>query len=695
MSPERPTHAVSGDSIDVIGQSGRRMVLTAILWLVGGLLLTVLPGSILPLGRFASTAVYSLSALLTGAIAALSAAALLGFLPIGDSVILPMGLPWIGAHFRLDPLAAGFLVIVNVSGFFASIYGLGYGSHESEPKRVLPFYPVFLAGMTLVPLADDVFVFLFAWELMSLASWALVIAHHKQPENLRAGILYLIMAGFGTLALLLAFGLLAGPAGNYAFSIMRGQNLPPLIADLVFGLAILGTGSKAGLVPLHVWLPAAHPAAPSHVSGLMSGAMTKVAIYAFIRIVFDLVGTSAWWWSTTIMALGAASAVLGILSAQMDRDLKRILAFSTIENIGFIFAGLGLALAFRTDGLALAAALALSAALLHAFNHGLFKTLLFLGAGAVLTATGERDIDRLGGLIHRMGATALAFLIGAAAISALPPLNGFVSEWLTFQAILLSPQLSHWGLRLVVPAVGAALALSVALAASAFVRAFGLSFLGRPRSPQAAGAHDVDRTSLAAMFGLAALCGIVGILPGFFIDALAPIVAGLTGGTHLPQQSSQAWLSLVPITQTGSSYNGLMVFLFVTLSALLSAGIIHQFAGRKLRRSDAWDCGYPDPSPITQYSGGSFAQPLRRVLGDFAFKVTETVEMPPPGDTRPARISVQLRDPIWEFAYLPLTRGISWVADLLNPIQYMTIRRYLGMVFSALVLLLFILAVWQ
>jgi formate hydrogenlyase subunit 3/multisubunit Na+/H+ antiporter MnhD subunit len=668
------------------------MPLTGILWLVGGLLGTAVLGILLG-ERSGRILVYGLSALLAAAIAAAAGAVLIGVNP-GGSVVLPLGLPWLGAHFKLDGLSAGFLIIVGVSGAFASLYAIGYGRHEHEAKRILPFYPAFLAGMTLVPLADDVFVFLFSWELMSLASWALVVAHHREPENLKAGILYLIMAGFGTLALLLAFGLLAGAGGDYAFDAIRAHAPVPWIADLVFGLAILGAGSKAGLVPLHVWLPVAHPAAPSHVSGLMSGAMTKVAVYAFIRIVFDLVGASAWWWATVIMVLGSAGALLGILAAQMDRDLKRILAFSTVENIGFIFAGLGLALAFRTDGLQVAAALAISAALLHAFNHGLFKTLLFLGAGAVLNATGERDIDRLGGLIHKMGLTALAFLTGAAAISALPPLNGFVSEWLTFQAILQSPALTHWGLRLVVPAMGAALALAAVLAAAAFVRAFGIAFLGRPRSVAAAEAHEVDRFSLTAMFALAGLCLLVGVAPGLFIDALSPIAQAVTGAA-IPAQTGQAWLSLVPIAANASSYNGLMVFLFMTVTALLGAGIIHRLSGRRLRRADAWDCGFPDASPITQYSGGSFAQPVRRVLGDFAFKVVETVEMPRPGELTPARIVVHLRDPIWDFIYLPITRAIAWIADRMNPIQYMTIRRYLGLVFTALILLLLVLAIWQ
>ncbi|MGH6923656.1 MAG: proton-conducting transporter membrane subunit, partial [Propylenella sp.] len=361
---------------------------------------------------------------------------------------LPLALPWIGAHFRLDALSAFFLAVVNLGAAGASLFGFGYGRHESSPGRVLPFYPAFLAGMNLVVLADDAFTFLVSWEFMSLASWALVLSHHRVSDNARAGYIYLVMAGFGTFCLLLAFGLLAGPDGSYAFSAIRAEAHAPTIAALVLALALAGAGSKAGLVPLHVWLPLAHPAAPSHVSALMSGVMTKVAVYGFVRIVFDLIGTPTWWAGLVVLVLGGITAALGVLYALMQHDLKRLLAYHTVENIGIIFIGLGLALAFQANQQTAGAALALTAALFHVLNHSLFKSLLFFGSGAVLAATKERDLEKLGGLIHRMPLTSAAFLIGCVAISALPPLNGFVSEWLTFQAILLSPQLGEWGLKI-------------------------------------------------------------------------------------------------------------------------------------------------------------------------------------------------------------------------------------------------------
>jgi formate hydrogenlyase subunit 3/multisubunit Na+/H+ antiporter MnhD subunit len=622
-------------------------------------------------------------------------AALLGGTSQGgaSTVALPLGLPWVGSHFRVDALAAFFLAVVNLGGAGASLYGIGYGAHEHEPQRVLPFFPAFLAAMNLVLMADDAFTFLLSWETMSLASWALVMAHHREAGNARAGYVYILMASFGTLALLLGFGLLAGPTGDYAFEAMRAHGLSPLLAGIVLGLVLIGAGSKAGLVPLHVWLPLAHPAAPSHVSALMSGVMTKVAVYGFIRIVFDLLGPPHWWWGIPVLAVGGVTAALGVLYALMQDDLKRVLAYSTIENIGIVFVGLGLALAFEANHLPAAGALALTAALFHVFNHALFKSVLFFGSGAVLTATGERRMERLGGLIHRMPVTSVVVLVACAAISALPPLNGFASEWLVFQAILLSPDLPSWGLKLLVPAVGALLALSAAFAAACFVRLYGIVFLGRPRSPAAAEAREVDRWSLAAMSVLAGLCVLAGILPGVAIDAMGSVVQQVAGA-HMPPQTGEAWLSIVPIAESRSSYNGLLVFLFATASASLAAYAIHRLASHRLRRAPAWDCGFPDPSPATQYTASSFAQPIRRVFGTFVFRARERVDMPAPGELRPARLAVELRDPAWETIYAPVADAVSFAADRLNLLQFLTIRRYLSLVFLALVLLLLVLALW-
>lgn len=663
------------------------------LWGVAALLGTAIGAVAVSRRASATRLVYGATLGISAALFVIVTSALAGD-PAGVSTVtLPLGLPWIGAHFRLDALSTFFLVVVNLGGALASLYGLGYGRHEATPHRVLPFFPAFLAGMNLVVLADDAFTFLLCWEFMSLASWALVMAHHREQDNTRAGYIYLVMAGFGTLALLLAFGLLAGPAGTYTFDAMRASEPSRFVAAAVLGLMLLGAGSKAGLVPLHVWLPLAHPAAPSHVSALMSGVMTKVAVYGFIRVVFDLLGEPAWWSGVVVLFLGGLTAVLGILYALMEKDLKRLLAYSTIENIGVIFISLGLALAFKANAMPLAAALALTAALFHVLNHSLFKSLLFFGAGAVLTATGERNMEKLGGLIHRMPLTSFAFLVGCVSISALPPFNGFVSEWLAFQAILQSPDLPQWGLKVMVPAVGGLLALSAALAAACFVKAFGITFLGRPRTAVVERAHEFDRYSLAAMFILAALCLLAGILPGLVIDGLSPVTLSLIGN-RMPVQMAQPWLSIVPIAESRSSYNGLLVFLFIAASASVAAVVIHRFASHALRRAPAWGCGFPDVTPAAQYTAVSFAQPIRRVFGTFAFRARETVEMPPPGATGPARLTIEMHDVIWEAFYQPIAGAIDFATLRLNRLQFLTIRRYLTLVFLYLVTLLTVLALW-
>ncbi len=665
--------------------------LTVALWSIGALLGVAGLAAALARSGGASRLIYGLCGLLC---LILFGAAVVPRTAVWLAVTLPVGLPWIGAHFRLDVLNAFFLAVINLGGSIASLYAIGYGAHEKHPSRILPFYPAFLAGMNLVLLADDAFSFLVSWEFMSLSSWALVLAHHHDAENRRAGFVYLLMASFGTLALLMAFGLLAGSVGGYSFASIRetplSENWKP---GFVLGLTLLGAGSKAGLVPLHIWLPLAHPAAPSHVSALMSGVMTKVAIYGFVRIVFDLLGPPVFWWSMPLLTMGAITAVFGILSATIQNDLKKLLAYSTIENIGVIFIALGLALAFKANGLALPAALAFTAALLHVFNHSLFKSLLFFGAGAVLNATGEREIERLGGLIHSMPRTAFLFLGGCVAISALPPLNGFVSEWLVFQAILLSPSLPQWSLKLLVPATGVALALSAALCAGCFVRAYGVAFLGRARSAAAREARDVDLWSLGAMSGLLALCAFAGLLPSYLIDTISPAARVFVGG-QVPTQGDIPWMSIVPIAESRSSYNGLLVFVFMLFSSVASAWIVRHFGTDKLRRGPAWDCGAPDPSPATQYTASSFAQPIRRTLGNIAFATRDHLDMPQPGDLRPARFAVDIRDRVWDYIFTPMQIAVEFGADQLNKVHFLTIQGYLSLVFAALIGLLLVVAIW-
>jgi formate hydrogenlyase subunit 3/multisubunit Na+/H+ antiporter MnhD subunit len=610
------------------------------------------------------------------------------------SFSMPIGLPWLGAHFRVDALSALFIAVVNFGAAAASLYAIGYGRLEKEPQRIVPFYAAFLAGMNLVLLADDAFTFLVSWEFMSLASFALVLAHHHNPDNRRAAYVYILMASFGALALLFAFGLLAGPQGGYLFADIRARPLADDLAATVILLALLGAGSKAGIVPLHIWLPLAHPAAPSHVSALMSGVMTKVAVYAFARIVFDFVGTFDWRIAAAVMLIGGTTAVVGILHALIECDIKRLLAYSTIENVGVIFAMLGFAMAFQANGMALPASLAFSAALFHVVNHSLFKSLLFFGAGAVLNATGVRDLEKLGGLIHRMRRSAPIFLVGCVSISALPPLNGFASEWLAFQAVLQSPDLPQLGLKVLAPTVGALLALAAALAAACFVRLFGVAFLGRPRSAAALSASDPDAWSLSASGLLALFCLLVGVLPGFLLDAIAP-AAQMALGASLPPQRTMDWLSLAPISAARSSYNPLLLFGFIAFSAAAAAYVSRAVASSAYRRSEAWGCGFESLGPATQYTAASFSQPLRNTLGRLIFRAAETVDMPPPGDLRAAKLAVALRDPAWELLYGRIAAMVAAAADRLNALQFLTIRRYLMLVFATLVLLLLGLATWS
>ncbi len=640
----------------------------------------------------ASTLIYVLSGLLC-LVLAVTGFWLLAARAEPSALRVPVGLPWLGANLRIDALSALFLMLLGLGGAAASFYGVGYGRHEHEPHRVLPFFPGFLGAMTLVLMADDAFTFLISWEVMSLLSWVLVLANHRADETRQAGYLYLVMAGFGTMVLLLAFGLMAGADGNYGFAVIRDIGRSPGLTALILLLMAIGAGSKAGLMPLHVWLPVAHPAAPSHVSALMSGVMTKVALYGFIRVGFDLLGPVAWWMAPVFILSGAITAVMGIAFALVDGDGKRVLAYSTIENIGVIFAALGLALAFRANDMNALAALAITAAFVHAMNHMLFKSLLFMVAGSVLNATGTRNLDRLGGLIHLMPVTALLGLIGVTAISALPPLNGFVSEWLLFQAVLQSPHLPQPALQFLVLAAGGLLALAAALAAACFVRFYGIIFLGRARSEEARTATEVDRWSLGAMAALAGLCVLAGILPGLLIDLIAPAVELVTGA-DLPRQSTNAWLTVIPVAEVKSSYSGFLVIVFVATTAGMTAWLVHRLASKRIRRGPAWDCGFPLAATDTQYGSGSFTQPFRRVMAP-VLAARETVIMPPPGDSSPARHEARTEDLAWSRLYVPLIGLINTVTTQLNALQFLSIRRYLSLVFGSLILLLVGLVIWN
>jgi hydrogenase-4 component B len=661
-------------------------MLTLIIGALGALLALAAAGLGAARAPLVANSIYIAAAAISGALALIGGVRLVLLADAApESLVLPIGLPWLGLHLRLDNLSALFLVIVNAPAAMIAVFAAGYASHEPAQERVLPLYPVFVAAMTAVLIADDAYAFVLAWELMSLASWALVLAHHQEPDTSPAAWLYLIIASFGTLCLTAAFGVLAADAGSFDFASLRAARLSPLAAASVAVLALLGAGSKAGLMPLHAWLPLAHAAAPTPVSALMSGVMTKVALYGLIRLLFELAGPLPWGWGAALTLIGAISAVLGLLYALLQTDIKRLLAYSTVENLGIAAIGVGLALVFRATGQTAIAVLALTAGLLHALNHALFKSLLFCGAGAVSAVTGTRDLERLGGLIARAPLLALAVLAGCVAIAGLPPFNGFVSEWLTFQAILSSPLLAQPALRLGVPVVGVLLALAAALAAVCFVRAFGIMFLGRPRSPEAAAARAPEPLMVWPVLALGAACLMLGLVPAAGIALIDPVarmlglpgfagasIFGLTVGLGIDRATAYSGLALV------LTAGALGLIVVVTLRRLSPAGD---------RRGAPWDCGFPEPSPATQYTASSFSQPLRRVFGPL-FRAHEHVDMPTPLDTRAAAFTVALADPIWNALYRPPARLIDALAGRLNIVQFLTIRRYLSLTFGALVLLM-------
>jgi formate hydrogenlyase subunit 3/multisubunit Na+/H+ antiporter MnhD subunit len=624
----------------------------------------------------------------------LAAGGVAGLLGGPSTLVLPFGPPWGPARLALDPLAAWFLLPVGLSAACAGLYALGGVAGPAAPRLLVP-WPIFLAGMALTVLAADGFTLLLGFEAMSLASWALVAADHAQAENRRAARLYLGFAGFGGLALILAIGLLAGGGGDAAFAALRAAPPEGWRAAAVLALVLAGAGSKAGLAPLHVWLPLAHPAAPSHVSAVMSGAMTKVALYVVARFVFDLMGPAqSLWLGAPLVALGAASAVLGALRATLEGDTKTLLACSTIENVGLIAVGFGLALAFRGADLPALAALAAGAALLHALNHAVFKTLLFLAAGAVLHGAGSRAIDRLGGLVHRMPVTAWAALVGIGAAAALPPLSGFASEWLLLQALLAAWRVGDLAFQMGAASATALVALAAALAAAAMVRFWGLVFLGRPRTPRAAGAVEETGAARWALLVPAGLTVLLGLLPGVLLDLAEPALRAMAGAP-----APRAGLLSVGAAEGGARYWPVLVALLLAAAVAAVLWLVRRRAPAGVARGPAWDCGFIAPpahlpfgDPATQPSAAGFGQPLRRMLGESLLGARETVSMPPPGSTAPARLSAGFRDPALAALEGPVPRWRDAAAAQAERLRDLSIRQSLGLTFGAVVLMLALLA---
>jgi len=607
-----------------------------------------------------------------------------------ETAQLPFGLPWLAWRVRLDVLSGFFLCIIGVVSCAAGIYARGYVrsfEHGRDSLAALGFFAaLFLLGMVLVVLADDAFLFMVAWELMSLSSYFLVVYHHDHASNRRAAFLYLLMAHIGGMAILLSFGVMASFGNGFDFAAMRSAEMSFSWASVAFCLAFIGFGMKSGLVPMHAWLPEAHSVAPSHISALMSGVMLKVAVYGFIRVVFDLIGDFHWQWGVLVLVFGCVSALFGVLYAMMQNDLKRLLAYSSVENIGIIYIGLGLALLFLSYGYTVVGTVAFVAALYHSINHALFKGLLFMGAGAVLHSANEQDMEKMGGLLRRMPWTGFCFLAGCLSISALPPFNGFVSEWFTFQAALQAWQFKSGVLRSIVPISAAVLALTGALAAACFVKVYGVAFLGQARSRHVRRARRVPFSMRVGQGMLASLCLVLGVLPTTFIG-LINIVPQQVLGFGLSQATTRGWLWLTPVAPETASYGAPLVAIALFTAVILGLWLVGRGA-RRVRRCDAWDCGFAPPTSSMQYTSTAFAQPLRQVFS-MLFDMKEDVEQQADGRRRH---HLQIGDKAWGLFYLPVARAVEHTARKVIRLQSGNVRIYLGWSLVTLLVLLWIMA---
>jgi hydrogenase-4 component B len=651
------------------------LLLTA--WSIIGVAGLIRPMSIGFVGR----TLFPLGALCSAALALIALASLAD---PAQQLVLPIGLPDLPVHLRLDALARTFLVLLGGASTGISIFAAGYfrRGEGTAPGLLCVQYHLFLASMGFVLLADDAYAFMLAWETMALSSYFLVTTQHRIPEIRKAGFLYLLIAHLGAIAILLSFGVLQGGSWHFTFDAMRAAHLDPLWAAIAFGLALTGFGAKAGLVPLHVWLPEAHPAAPSPVSALMSGVMLKTALYGMIRVSFDLLGEPVWWWGLAPLALGLFSALYGVVFAAAQTDMKRLLAYSSIENVGILFTGLGLAIVFTGADMRAAAALTLIAVMYHAMNHAFMKSLLFLGTGAVLHATGERNLGHLGGLIHRMPWVAWLTLVGALAIAGLPPLNGFVSEWLLLQSFLFAHKVPHPFINMLLPLGAALVALAAALAGYVMVKFFGVIFLGQPREASLRNAHDAGITERLGLSWLALGCVLLGLFPTYVISLLSLVTRQLGLGA-LPVSHAPWWL-LVPIPERQTSYAPLVFFAVILIVVVLSIYGVRLFYHQRIRRAAAWDCGFGGLTSRMQDTAEGFGQPIRHLFQPL-FAIHR--ELPTPFDPAP-KYRLEIGDRFWLGLYQPLGVLTRLVADRMAWLQQGRIATYLLYSFVTLVVLL-------
>ncbi len=621
---------------------------------------------------------------------ALFALALAALMRPPEVAVLPIGLPSLPFHLRLDSLSAYFLMVIGAASAGISAFAAGYfRKGEGTPPGLLCLeYHVFLASMVGVVLADDAYSFMVLWETMALSSFFLVTANHRIPEVRSAGYLYITMARIGAIAILLCFGVLQANTGDYTFANMRAQSLGPFWASVGFLLAVFGFGAKAGVLPLHVWLPEAHPAAPSPVSALMSGVMLNTAIYGMLRVSLDLLHLRLWWWGGLLLAIGLATALFGVVFASVQTDMKRLLAYSSIENMGLLFVGMGLTLIFAGYGMLPMSALALTATLYHVASHACFKSLLFLGTGSVLHATSQRNLGKLGGLIRTMPWVGWLTLLGVLASAGLPPLGGFVSEWLLLQSFLFAPGLPMPLLTMLIPVVAAVIALVTALAGYTMVKFFGVIFLGQPREDKLGHAHDAGRWERSGMVWLALGCVALGLLPTRFIQLIDPVTQQLVHAGLGSQVAGSGWL-LAPNSMEQASYGPVIFLLGILGCFALTFLMVRWLYHGRVRRVPPWACGFPWGTARMQDTAEGFGQPIRQIFEPF-FVMRR--ELPTPFDDRP-KYRVVVEDHFWRWIYVPVTDLANYLARLMSLMQQGRISVYL--MYSFLTLVATLLAVMQ
>jgi hydrogenase-4 component B len=602
--------------------------------------------------------------------------------------------------YSIDALSAWFLAVLSIIAIPISVFSIGYARHPPLHGRSAFLgiaFNVLLYSVELVVLAADAIAFLFAWELMTLTTAALVATEHERREARRAAYLYLVMSHVATGALIAAFFVLATAAGTVAFEgLLSGNLLPSPMRDVVFVLFFAGFGVKAGVIPLHVWLPEAHPAAPTGVSALMSGVLIKTGIYGIVRFGAFGLGSPPLSWGILVLVTGALSAVLGVLYALVQHDLKRLLAYHSIENIGIILLGVGTGMIAVSGGHPVLAAVGVAAALYHVLNHAVFKCLLFLGAGSVIVATGTRQIEEFGGLLRRMPWTGACFLIGAVAISGLPPLNGFASEWLAFQSLLYGFRVSAEPLvQFLFPVAAALLAMTGALAAACFVKAFGITFLALPRSQPASDALESPKVMVWPQVFLAGVCVALGVLPGAVMSVLTGVMSALPGLQPAPEMVRGPYGMAAGDGPFASVIPGALALGFLGALAIAALVPLAMRAGRAVRRAPTWGCGGV-LTPLTEYTAAAFSKPLLMIFRAVyrPAREVETLAKVSPYFPHEVRYRVEIEPTFERYVYGPLTATVFRFADRLKVLQAGSLHAYLGYVI-ALVLTLVLLVWWK